>query len=122
MQKALQLPKLHTEHRSFEGNSMDFVCNECRGKFEKPVLATVSSSGRVQKYYACPRCMTRIKEERKNVTISLEGVKKPSAKFENNVECKHFLGYLKTRPKEAPIPDDCLTCGKMIECLFSSKC
>ena len=122
MQKTLELPKLGIEGHSFEGNSMDFVCNGCGGEFEKPVLATISSSGRVQKYYACPRCMTRIKEERKNVTISKEDIKKPSAKFENSVECKHFLGYLKTRSKDAPIPDDCLTCGKMIECLFSSRC
>ena len=122
MQETLQLRKLHKEDRSFEGNSMDFVCNGCGGEFGNPVLATISSSGRVQKYFACPRCMTRINNERKNIAIPKEEVKKPSAKFENNVECEHFLGYLKTRSKDAQIPDDCLTCGKMIECLFSSKC
>jgi len=122
MQKTLELPKLRTEGRSFEGSSVDFICNECGGSLGNLILATVSCNGHMQEYYACPRCMTRIKEERKNVTISEEDVKKPSAKFENSVECKHFLGYLKTRSKDAPIPDDCLTCGKMIECLFSSKC
>ncbi len=122
MQKSLELSTLHKEDRSFKRNSIDFVCNECGGTFEKPILATVSCDGQVQEYYACPCCMTRINNERKNITISEEDVKKPSAKFENNVECKHFFGYLKTRPKEAPIPDECLTCGRMIECLFSSEC
>ncbi|MGQ9545081.1 MAG: hypothetical protein ACUVQX_04775, partial [Candidatus Bathycorpusculaceae bacterium] len=31
--------------------------------------------------------------------------------------CKHFLGYLRKRPKDSPIPDECLVCEKMIECL-----
>jgi len=119
MQRTLELPKLHVDNRSFKGNSMDFVCNECGGAFEKPVLATVSSSGRVQKYYACPHCMTRINEERKDAAIPKDDVKKPLPKFENSVECKHFLGYLKGRQKDAPFPDECLTCDKMIECLVS---
>jgi len=117
-QKSLELTTLHKEDRSFERNSVDFVCNECGGTFQKPVLATVSCDGRVQKYYACPVCMTRIKE-RKKITISRENIKKPLAKPENNVKCKHFLGYLKKRPKDMPFPDECLTCDKMIECLLS---
>jgi hypothetical protein len=39
------------------------------------------------------------------------------AKREDSVKCTHFLGYLKKRSKEAPIPDECLTCDKMIECM-----
>jgi len=118
-QKSLELSTLHQEDRSFERNSVDFVCNECGGTFQKPILATVSCNGRVQVYHACPRCMARINEERKDITISREDVKKPLSKSENNVKCKHFLGYLKKRPKDMPFPDECLTCDKMIECLLS---
>jgi tRNA(Ile2) C34 agmatinyltransferase TiaS len=112
MQKSFELSKLHKE------NSIDFVCNECGGAFQKPILATISSGGRVQTYYACPRCMARISKERKEITIPKEDVKKSSAKL-NNVKCRHFLGYLKKRPKDVPTPDECLTCDKMIECLLS---
>jgi DNA-directed RNA polymerase subunit RPC12/RpoP len=119
MQQSLELSKLHKEDGSFKGDSIDFVCNECGGTFQKPILATVSSSGRVQTYYACPRCMARISKERKEVTISKEDIKKSSVRLANDVKCKHFLGYLKKRPKDAPIPDECLTCDKMIECLLS---
>jgi hypothetical protein len=117
-QKSLELSTPHKEYRSFERTSVDSVCNECGGTFQKPVLATVSCNGRVQKYYACPFCMTRVKED-KNTIVSTEDAKKPSAKPENSVECKHFLGYLKSRPKDTPFPDECLTCDKMIECLLS---
>jgi len=31
--------------------------------------------------------------------------------------CAHFLGYLKTRPKDSPIPDECLTCAALMKCM-----
>ncbi|MCW3993295.1 MAG: hypothetical protein NWE85_01855 [Candidatus Bathyarchaeota archaeon] len=117
-QKSIESWTLHDD-RSFEGSSIDFVCNECGGTFQKPILATVSCDGRMRIYHACPRCMVRINKERKNITISREDIKKPLVKLENNVKCKHFFGYLKKRPKDTAVPDECLTCSKMIECLLS---
>jgi hypothetical protein len=33
--------------------------------------------------------------------------------------CKRYFGYLSQRDKGAAMPDECLTCGKMIDCMFS---
>ncbi len=33
--------------------------------------------------------------------------------------CKRYFGYLSEREKGAAMPDDCLTCSKMIDCMFS---
>lgn len=33
--------------------------------------------------------------------------------------CKHQLGFLQTLPKNAPIPDECLSCDRIIECKHS---
>lgn len=32
--------------------------------------------------------------------------------------CPHYLGYLGKRPKNAPIPEECLTCKDMVKCMF----
>jgi hypothetical protein len=32
--------------------------------------------------------------------------------------CLHGLGYLKKRGKNVPIPEECLTCSKMIDCMY----
>lgn len=32
--------------------------------------------------------------------------------------CGHYSGYLKTRPKNTSIPDECLTCSEMINCMM----
>lgn len=33
--------------------------------------------------------------------------------------CTHELGYLKTLPRKTPVPDECLSCSKIIECKHS---
>jgi len=34
-------------------------------------------------------------------------------------ECKYRFGYLRTLPKDASIPDECLSCNRIIECKHS---
>jgi hypothetical protein len=42
-----------------------------------------------------------------------------SRKAETAPECKHQFGYLRTLPRNAPIPKECLSCDKIIECKHS---
>ena len=36
-------------------------------------------------------------------------------------DCFHQFGYLRTLPKNAPIPDECFGCPKIVECLINTK-
>jgi len=36
-------------------------------------------------------------------------------------DCQHHFGYLRTLPKNAPIPDECFGCLKVVECLVKAK-
>jgi DNA-directed RNA polymerase subunit RPC12/RpoP len=125
MEKSLSSLKVEDENYSFRENQISFKCNECNGAFQKPILATVSSSGSVETYYACPRCLSKISDVKqhkcegsKETSVSMDKIKKVAvAKHEDDVKCTHFLGYLKKRSKDAPFPDECLTCDKMIECM-----
>jgi hypothetical protein len=118
MEKRLSSLKVGDEHDGFK-------CNGCHEAFHKPLLATVSSRGNVQTYYACPRCLSKIDDvkqdkhaETSKVSTSFAPIKKVGvAKLEAEAKCQHFVGYLKKRDKDAPIPDECLTCEKMIECM-----
>ena len=128
MEKMVSL-KVEDEHYFFGGSKASFKCTGCNGTFEKPILATVSSSGYVETFYACPHCLSKVVslKQRKNkevegdneISVAIEKVKKiAAAKQENNVQCEHFFGYLKQRPKDTSFPDECLTCDKMIDCLI----
>jgi hypothetical protein len=33
-------------------------------------------------------------------------------------KCGQYFGYLNKRPKGTPIPETCLTCEKMVECMY----
>jgi len=33
-------------------------------------------------------------------------------------ECPHHFGYLANRPKDVPIPQGCLTCTKIVDCML----
>jgi len=36
-------------------------------------------------------------------------------------DCLHQFGYLRTLPKNTPIPDECFGCTKIVECLVKAK-
>ncbi len=36
-------------------------------------------------------------------------------------DCLHHYGYLHSLPKNAPIPDECFGCPKIVDCLVSSN-
>lgn len=122
MQRDIGAWKLNETDYSAELINNNFTCDECGRSFEKPIMATVFGGGPVHSYYACPRCMTKVpnaktsSEEEKSTPATRERKRHPD--LEDNVNCEHFFGYLKKREKDMPIPEECLTCGKMVECLL----
>ncbi|NIQ07585.1 MAG: hypothetical protein GWO20_18275, partial [Candidatus Korarchaeota archaeon] len=101
MTRSIGLMKSGTRADYFREEQGILKCNACNASFQKPVLATMSSSGKVQKYYACPRCLTEVNnsEDRKNKEAAekkglINDVKKDTTESEEDVECKHYFGYL----------------------------
>ncbi len=100
----------------------DFTCDECGRTFQKPILATVLTSKQTQTYYACPRCMTKIRdiktptEEKEEEAVLTAETRKPRQE-QQDTKCGHFFGYLNKHEKNMSFPDECLTCPRMVECL-----
>lgn len=115
------MSKASTLVRPYEERG-NLVCVECGENFLRPVLASIFLGDSLTTYYACPRCLAKVEEGDPPKREEKEGVTGEGKNAECNVpeitECEHFLGYLKKRPKNTPIPDGCLTCDKMIECLL----
>jgi len=104
--------------------------DECGKNFDRPIELTVLSSNPVETYPACPYCMSRIdiaEEEQKPTKNTLTSLRirtvlekeqeKAEKKETDEIKCSHGFGYLKKRSKGTPIPDECLLCQKMIQCL-----
>ena len=122
MEKSLNYLKLDTENSESQPS---FRCSKCSETFQKPILATLSSMGNIQTYNACPRCLSKVNiikhQRREEMRESLRPIEKAEekgfGKERDNADCQHYLGYLKKRPKDRSVPDECLTCNKMIECI-----
>jgi len=122
MQRNTYLSRRDDEEYSPKHHSDGCTCDECGEMFQKPLLATLISDNSNQKYYACPRCLTKVSDvktrEENKETSPKRNFEKAEVVFEKTVKCQHSLGYLEKRPKDTPIPDECLTCTKMVECLY----
>jgi len=54
-------------------------------------------------------------------TVSVETEKTEISRDTKTSGCPHHFGYLSEHPKNTPIPNECLTCTKIMECLVRTK-
>jgi len=95
---------------------------ECRKGFEKPLMLTDYSRTPRETYYACPHCLTKVDvvaKDRSLDSVSLET--SGNAPEKTPSECGFRFGYLKTLPRDATIPDGCLTCPKLLQCFVKKE-
>jgi len=75
-----------------------------------------------------PSPSTKPQKERKGVEGGEEAPVKPSKVEEKDPKggespkgCSHHFGYLAHRPKDVSIPQECLTCPKVVECMLAAS-
>jgi DNA-directed RNA polymerase subunit RPC12/RpoP len=127
MERNISTLKFGIESPTLSAAQPNSRCNTCGEEYKTPLLAMVSSGPLVEEYYACPKCLSKvgIVEHQKNVEVDEteeEEEETPlkmevETTIEENAACMHNLGYLKRRPKKTPIPEECLTCSQMIDCM-----
>jgi len=100
------------------------VCShiKCGRMFSEPLALTVRVDGSLETYQACPHCFSRLGiSETLEKDLSETPLSASEEALSNAADevanCAHFLGYLKTRPKDSPIPDECLTCNQILKCM-----
>jgi len=93
----VELEKIVDVHKSL-------VCSNvgCGKAFQRVLILTDLSKTPRETYYACPHCLSKVE-------TAVKEEKLPP-------ECPYYFGFLKTFPKKTSIPDECLTCPKIIQC------
>jgi DNA-directed RNA polymerase subunit RPC12/RpoP len=119
-----------------------YICpsDRCGRVFSQPLrLTDLSNKPQEETYYVCPFCFSRVdvneilkNSESPDVKPNVEPVlsvlpskdqRNENANDEKKIsvsECPHQLGYLKNRSKGAEIPDTCLTCANILQCMSAS--
>jgi hypothetical protein len=73
---------------------------------------------------ACPYCLTRIAEPQVEINKSetqdeSRPSKEKSSKNKGKLStCHYHLGYLSEREGKQPIPDECLVCRVLLDCML----
>jgi len=105
--------------------SEDLVCpnKKCGKIITEPLkMIDLSRSPEETVFYVCPYCMSKLDATTGQKSTPKPSIKKPieAIKTEKTVpqNCPHYLGYLKGRAKNTPIPNECLTCPETIKCLL----
>lgn len=109
----------------------------CGRVFTNPIKAENLRSKDAEVYDACPFCLTEITLEKKAITIeekkNLEKKKTKSeqasvySKKETIAEsppkvqkCTHQFGYLSKRSAKEKIPEECMMCENIVQCMLKN--
>jgi len=99
---------------------------KCHRKIEEPILLSDLSVGPAEQYFACPHCFIKLdvistqpqKQEEEKKKKEEPPVKPPEKKEKGPSRCAGYLGYLATFPGNKPIPQECLICPKVLNCVM----
>lgn len=142
------MPKLMGKSKlkasDFDTKSDQVICtrSECGKSFDKPIeLTIIAADNKSETYDACPHCFHKVtsqprtiseKKGRKTVPekkskktlLSIPSIPITEINKEENIEqdrsvgCSHSFGYLSKRSKGTSIPDECLTCREITQCML----
>jgi hypothetical protein len=106
-----------------------FMCPNpaCRQTFNAPLKA-LNLQEPMGVYDACPFCLTKVTSDNESVAIGkvadstaeLETTipQTPAQPAETSVDCAFHFGYLGERTNKDQIPDSCLVCKSIVDCMI----
>jgi len=116
--------------------AQEFTCanSSCGLVFSKPLKVTNLKAESSGFYDACPRCLTAIEEEGLSANkgkpcATAESVKDQEILSDSEerettpspeVKCAHHFGYLSERTKNENIPEECVVCGNIVNCMLKT--
>jgi hypothetical protein len=111
----------------------------CGRVFTSPLKAENIGSKKSGAYDACPYCLTEVtleenpavaqeKEKPKTKKVEAEveeltvhpGAEKPVKAHPATLGCEHHFGYLSERSSKEKIPEECMTCEKIVQCMLKN--
>jgi hypothetical protein len=100
----------------------------CKKSFNVPLKTLNLQRSPREIYNACPFCLTELKTPEKRAEIQFENLKEEANQREikeksdinkdNSTNCHFHLGYLSERTSKDNIPDECLVCNDILECML----
>lgn len=106
----------------------------CGKVFNNPIKAENLCSKNVEVYDACPFCLAEITLDKNSIIIdekkdfkTKESEEEKCPEVKTSVEnlprvhgCSHHLGYLSQRSPKEKIPEECMVCENIVQCMLKN--
>ena len=101
----------------------------CMKVITNPLKTLNRQQSSKEPYYACPYCLTEINitETENNPSPEKQAAdadvleEKPSYNIENTSVCNHYFGYMSEKEHKQQMPDECMLCSQIIDCMSKEK-
>lgn len=119
--------------------NQSYTCSNpsCGKVFSNPLRTENFGSKNAHAYEACPYCLTEIVVEASSIgredeeKSEIEETQRTDTSAHLNEEktnqqsvsaekCTHQLGYLSKRSPKEKIPEECMMCSKIVECMLKN--
>jgi hypothetical protein len=97
----------------------------CKKTFPTPLKTINLQENPAEPYLACPYCLTKISEETEtpanDLASKIAQIQEEMKQAEANPKppvCHQHLGYLSERISKEQVPEECLTCKNMVDCML----
>jgi len=124
-----------TKKKEATTESQTYTCPNlsCGRVFNNPIKAENLGLPNAETYYACPYCLTEITVEKSSANGEEEKeIKKTKGKPERiqvadetptqspkkTQGCAHHFGYLSERSTKEKIPEECIVCEDIVQCML----
>jgi hypothetical protein len=116
-----------------EKASVHMPKSSCKKSVTAPLKTLNLQQNPTEPYSACPFCLTKIKTEqpleidqkpqeqiiqKAELKIDQVEAKEKPLKSEKPSACHHHPGYLSERSSKEQIPDECMVCKDIVECML----
>jgi hypothetical protein len=114
--------------------NQNYTCRNpsCSRPFATPLKAINLSLDNPEPYLACPHCLievttqenpptaeTKPTTETLKTTIDKAGEEKTNQQ-PTKPQCNHHFGYLSERSSKEKIPEECMTCTEIVDCMLKA--
>jgi hypothetical protein len=110
---------------SLRGIKITYTCSNpaCGKVFSSPLKTLNIQRNPTEPYAACPYCLTKITEielepDSKIENQELGNNEDPIENKETPSTCQYHMGYLSEREQKQQIPDECIVCKSIVECML----
>ena len=112
-------------------NNVIITCTNdaCKKVITKPLKTLNRQRSSKEPYYACPYCLTEItltETENENEPEKTDAdvdvlEEEPGQNQEKLSDCKHYFGYMSEKEHKQQMPEECMLCAKIIDCMIKKN-